>query len=277
VAPGTWLDGDQRWLDQLQQRCQAQGWELLRPAALRKRWRWFAGSDAERAKALQTAWRDPTIDALFYVGAGWGSARVLAQGWPLPPQPRWCVGFSDCSALLLAQLAAGSNGGIHGWFGSDPEPWDRLVALLQHQPVPPLQGQPLSQGVVEGRLVVTNLTVATSLIGTPWLPDLKGCVLVLEDTGEAPYRVDRQLTQWISSGLLEGVVGFGLGRFSWAEDDVLPGDFSMDEILAERLVPLGRPIVRQLPLGHGRPNQPLPLGVMARLDGSRGRLTVLPE
>ena len=122
---------------------------------------------------------------------------------------------------------------------------------------------------------MSNLTIATSLIGTPWLPDLRGTILVLEDTGEAPYRIDRQLTQWRSSGLLQGVAGIGLGRFSWAKDDVLPGDFSMEEILLERLRPLGVPLVRQLPVGHGLPNQALPIGRRARLDGRSGQLSLL--
>ena len=113
-------------------------------------------------------------------------------------------------------------------------------------------------------------------IGTPWLPSLKGAILVLEDTGEAPYRIDRQLTQWRSAGLLKGLAGIGLGRFSWAEDDVLPGDFTLEEILLERLTPLGIPIVRGLSVGHGRPNLALPLGVRARLDGASGLLSIAP-
>lgn len=275
LAPGTWLEPDDPFLDQLEQRCRRQGWNLIRSPQIARRWRWFAGTDGERATALQQAWLDPAVDALFYVGAGWGSARVLEQGWRLPALPRWCVGFSDCSALLLAQWAAGSSGGIHAWFGGDDAQWQRLVALLEHQPVAALQGEAVQAGVAEGPLVVTNLTIATSLIGTPWLPDLRGAILVLEDTGEAPYRIDRQLSQWRCSGLLEGVAGIGLGRFSWAEDDVLPGDFSMEEILLERLMPLGVPLVRQLPVGHGVPNLALPLGRRARLDGSRGSLSLL--
>jgi muramoyltetrapeptide carboxypeptidase len=129
--------------------------------------------------------------------------------------------------------------------------------------------------VAEGPLVVTNLTIATSLIGTPWLPDLRGSILVLEDTGEAPYRIDRQLSQWRATGLLDQLAGIGIGRFSWAEDDVLPGDFSMEEILLERLRPLGIPMVQQLPIGHGRPNMPLPIGRRAKLDGSSGVLQLL--
>ncbi|MBV2350787.1 LD-carboxypeptidase [Synechococcus sp. HK05] len=272
LAPGTWLEPADPWLDQLSRRCSAQGWELVRPAALQQRWRWFAGSDRQREAAWREAWLDPQLDALFYVGAGWGSARVLEQGWRIPPQPRWCVGFSDCSALLLAQWAAGSQGGVHAWFGADPAPWQRLVDLLEHRPVAPLQGTGVQGGLAVGPLVVTNLTIATSLIGTPWLPPLKGAIVVLEDTGEAPYRIDRQLTQWRTSGLLDGVAGIGLGRFSWAEDDVLPGDFSMEEILLERLVPLGVPLVRDLPVGHGRPNLALPIGQLAELDGRSGQL-----
>ena len=274
VAPGTWLEPGDPTLALLRQRCQAQGWQLLTPPELSGRWRWFSATDADRSQALQRAWLDPEVDAIFCVGAGWGSARVLEQGWAIPPAPRWCVGFSDCSALLLAQLAAGGHGGIHGWFGGAADQWQRLVDLLEGRTVAPLQGRPEQGGVVEGPLVVSNLTIATSLIGTPWLPDLGGCVLVIEDTGEAPYRIDRQLTQWRTSGLLRGVAGIGLGRFSWAHDDVLPGDFSMEEILLERLRPLGVPLISGLPVGHGVPNLPLPLGRRVRLDGRSGTLSL---
>jgi SAM-dependent methyltransferase len=75
-----------------------------------------------------------------------------------------------------------------------------------------------------------------------------GRLLVLEDVGEAPYRIDRLLTHWRTSGVLEGVVGLGLGRFSWKEDDVLPGDLSMEEVLQERLGNLGIPLVGRLPV-----------------------------
>ena len=275
VAPGTWMEPGDSLLPLLRQRCLERGWTLLTPPELAGRWRWFSGRDGARLEALRRAWQDPRVDAIACVGAGWGSARVLEQGWRFPPTPRWCIGFSDCSALLLAQQAAGSHGGIHGWFGGSAPQWQRLADLLEGLPVPPLQGRPQRPGIAEGPLVVTNLTIATSLIGTPWLPDLRGAVLVLEDTGEAPYRIDRQLTQWRSSGLLRGVAGIGLGRFSWAQDDVLPGDFSMEEILLERLGDLGIPLISDLPVGHGAPNLALPLGRRVQLDGVRGELRLL--
>ncbi len=275
LAPGTWLEKGDPLLHRLKERCRAEGWQLLTPPELWGQWRWFSATDQQRSEALRRAWLDPSIDALFCVGAGWGSARVLEQGWRIPPGPRWCVGFSDCSALLLAQLQAQSSGGIHAWFGGDDSQWQRLVALLRGRSVAPLSGQGVQGAAAAGPLVVSNLTIATSLIGTPWMPSLNGAVLVLEDTGEAPYRIDRQLTQWRTSGLLTQLAGIGLGRFGWAEDDVLPGDFSMREILLERLQPLGLPVVCDLPVGHGQPNQALPLGRQARLDGRRGTLELL--
>ena len=103
VAPGTWLEPGDPTLALLRQRCQAKGWQLLTPPELGNRWRWFAGTDGARSRALRQAWLDPHVDAIFCVGAGWGSARLLEQGWVPAPGPRWCVGFSDVSALLLAQ------------------------------------------------------------------------------------------------------------------------------------------------------------------------------
>ena len=275
VNPGTWMDPDTD-LQPLIERCDAQKWHLEIPATVTRQWRYFSGTDRERISDLAAAWNDPTVDAVLTLGGGWGAARVLEAGFRFPRHPKWSLGFSDTSSLLLAQWAAGLPGGIHGSSGGTDAQWQRTVDLLRGQPVAPLQGEPRRRGIARGPLVVTNLTVATHLIGTPWLPSLKGAILVLEDVGEAPYRVDRMLTQWRSAGLLEHLAGVACGRFSWAKDDILPGDFTMEEILEERLGDLGIPLVLNLPVGHGRPNQALPLGSQAQLDGQRGLLSLVP-
>lgn len=275
IAPGTWWEDAATEGQRLRQRFAAAGWSLEIPAVTTGRWRWFSASDSERLKLLQRAWADPGIDAVVAVAGGWGSARLLEAGWQPGPRPLWLVGFSDVSALLLAQLAAANGGGIHGGLLGDDAGWARLVALLRGERVAPLRGVGWRAGVASGPLVVTNLTVATSLIGTRWWPRLAGCVLVLEDVGEEPYRVDRMLTQWRTAGVLEGVAGIGLGRFRWKQDDVLPGDLTMEEVLQDRLGSLGVPLVAGLPVGHGQPNLALPLGRLARLDGQGGSLEVL--
>ena len=275
VNPGTWMDPDPD-LQRLRERCDEQQWHLEVPKAVTRQWRYFSGTDRERVSDLTAAWDDPTVDAVLTLGGGWGAARVLEAGFRFPRRAKWSLGFSDTSSLLLAQWAAGLPGAIHGSSGGDDAQWQRTVDLLSGRPVAPLQGEPRRRGIARGPLVVTNLTVATHLIGTPWLPSMKGAILVLEDVGEAPYRVDRMLTQWRSAGLLQLLAGVACGRFTWAEDDILPGDFTMEEILEERLGDLGIPLGLNLPLGHGPPNQAFPLGAQAELDGQRGRLSLIP-
>jgi muramoyltetrapeptide carboxypeptidase len=274
VNPGTWISPDTDFT-QLRQRCAAEGWILEIPDTIWRQWQWFSGTDGQRVGELEEAWADPSLDGLIVVGGGWGAARVLEAGFRFPRRSLWTLGFSDTSSLLLAQWASGSLGAIHGSSGGPDDQWQRTVSLLSGRPVAPLSGRAVRSGLAQGPLVVTNLTVATHLIGTPWMPSLQGAILVLEDVGEAPYRVDRMLTHWRAAGLFKGVAGIATGRFSWQKDDILPGDFSMDAILEERLGDLGIPLVMQLPVGHGLPNMALPIGTQARLDGSRGVLSVL--
>ena len=275
VNAGTWLDPETDF-GPLVERCEAEGWTLEVPESVKRQWRWFSGTDQQRADDLERAWNNPSLDGLIYVGAGWGGARVLEAGFRFPKRPLWTLGFSDTSSMLMAQWSAGLQGAIHGsTAGPDPQ-WERTVRLLKGELVSPLKGRAVRAGVARGPLVVTNLTVATHLIGTPWFPDLRGSILVLEDVGEAPYRVDRMLTQWRSSGVLRGLAGVATGRFSW-KGEVEPGDFSMDGILEERLSDLGIPLVMNLPLGHGLPNMALPLGAAATLDANQGTLKLIPD
>ena len=80
-----------------------------------------------------------------------------------------------------------------------------------------MQGEGWQGRVAEGPLLVGNLTVATHLLGTRHCPDLAGRVLLLEDIGEAPYRIDRLLTHWRLSGALQQLAGLGFGRFEGCE------------------------------------------------------------
>ena len=132
-----------------------------------------------------------------------------------------------------------------------------------------------------------NLTVATHLLGTPHLPDLQGAVLVLEDIGEAPYRLDRMLTHWRLSGALQQLAGLAFGRFSDCEaggGDAGDGDdtsaVTVEQVLRERSADLGIPVLGELAVGHGPGNGALPMGRRVRLEASGhpaggGSLTLL--
>jgi muramoyltetrapeptide carboxypeptidase len=195
-----------------------------------RHWGYLAGRDPERRGDLEAAQRRGA-ELLACVRGGWGAARLLEQPLELPP--RWLLGFSDVTSLLWAQLAQRQGGAIHGplltTLAAEPA-WsqERLRALLFGEPLADLHGEGWCGGQAEGPLLAANLTVATHLLGTPHLPDLRGAILVLEDVSEAPYRIERMLTHWRLSGALQQLAGIGLGQFTDCEevslDDEVPAD-----------------------------------------------------
>ncbi|MCS6815718.1 MAG: LD-carboxypeptidase, partial [Cyanobacteria bacterium] len=149
----------------------------------------------------------------------------------------------------------------------------RLINWLEtHTPPAPLQGTSWVKGEATGVLLPANLTVATHLLHTPWQPPLTGVILALEDVGEAPYRLDRLLTQWRMTGILHQVAGIALGRFSQCHANPNRPSFTVEEVLHDRLADLGIPIVANLPFGHDGENAALPVGITATLDGDAGVL-----
>jgi muramoyltetrapeptide carboxypeptidase len=252
-------------------------------ALLERRWGYLAGRDADRLADLQpragAAGTEPAL--LACVRGGWGAARLLEAR----PQARanWLLGFSDVTALLFDRVAQGWTGGVHGplltTLAAEPD-WsrERLRALLFGEPLPDLQGETWCGGSAEGPLLVANLTVASHLLGTRHLPPLAGAILVLEDVGEAPYRIDRMLTHWRLCGALQQLAGLGFGAFRQCEAEPGPDParrFSLEQVLRERSGDLGIPVLAGLPVGHQAGNAALPLGVRARLDGDHGRLQLL--
>jgi muramoyltetrapeptide carboxypeptidase len=244
------------------------------PAPLRQ-WGYFAGTDEERRNDLQAE-----AALLACLRGGWGAARLLEQepGLVKAQAEQWLLGFSDVTTLLWARQAAGATGGIHGpmltTLGEEP-PWsqERLRRLLFGEPLPALGGSCWRRGVAEGPLLVGNLSVATHLLGTKHLPNLQGAVLIFEDVGEAPYRIDRMLTHWRLCGALQQLSAIGFGQFSSC--DAPTSAFRLQEVLQERTCDLGIPVLADLPIGHEQGNAALPLGRQARLDAERNVLELI--
>ena len=97
-------------------------------------------------------------------------------------------------------------------------------------------------------------------------------MLLIEDIGEAPHRIERFLVQFAEAGLLEAASGFIVGLATDADDSrTLP----MHQIWSDLLAPYGKPAVLGFPFGHVSNNYALPLGVLARLDADTKMLTLL--
>ncbi len=257
----------------------SRGYKLEIIPRIDDKWGYLAGTDENRRQQLAAAWQDPDCRGILCARGGFGSTRILEDwNWPNSGLPKWLIGFSDITALLWSLYTAGISG-VHGPVLTtlvDEPDWSiqRLLDWVEGRSFTPLKGCGWGGGVVNGTLLPGNLTVATHLLGTPILPHLDGVILALEDVTEAPYRIDRMLTQWRLSGALSKVCGIALGGFTRCEAPPTVPSFSVEEVLRDRLGDLGIPIVSDLPFGHDSPNAALPVGVEVTLDGDAGILAI---
>lgn len=247
---------------------------------------YLAGSDEERAKDLNDFFKDDSVKAIVCLRGGYGSARLLDKldYDMIAHHPKMLIGFSDITAL---HAAIGEKSGIvtihgpmmssfkgdnytaftlynfeNGLSGSLPKGDIRLPAGKTLKTLTPGD----ATGIVEGG----NLTVLASLCGTPYELKGNGAILLLEDTGEDPYRVDRMMEQLYQSGLLSRVSAIAYGDFYGASP--VGDEFSIHDVLAYYAKLSGKPAIEGVPVGHGPDNLFLPLGVKAtihaREDGS---------
>ncbi|HEY9806316.1 MAG TPA: LD-carboxypeptidase [Candidatus Obscuribacterales bacterium] len=255
----------------------SRGYDVELTPGFDDRWGYLAGSDSNRRQQLQAALKDPDCKGILCARGGYGGARLL-EDWHWPATaPKWLIGFSDITSLLWSFSQQGVSG-VHGplltTLAAEPD-WsvERLFSWVEgRSALAPLQGQGWGGGQAQGLLLPANLTVATHLLHTPHQPQLEGVILALEDVSEAPYRIDRMLTQWRLSGLFQSIRAIALGRFSQCQPPANVPSFSVEEVLRDRLSDLNIPIVSDLPFGHDGPNAALPVGRPVTLDGDQGWL-----
>jgi muramoyltetrapeptide carboxypeptidase len=240
--------------------------------------RYLAGADAVRAKAFRQALTDPDIRAIFCSRGGSGAGRLLPLLDLASAPSKLVIGCSDVT-VLHAGFQSHGRSSVHGpvvtQTAEQPQlVLERLFQLLEGDLPQPITGAtPLVSGVAEGPLLGGNLAVFATLLGTSWLPDTRGAVLLLEDDGEQPYRLDRLWTHLRNAGLFAGLSGIALGDFTNCER---PGaSFAVRDVLRTLAEETGLPCALGFPVGHGPINMPLSLGTRVRLDADAGTLTPL--
>jgi muramoyltetrapeptide carboxypeptidase len=244
--------------------------------------RYTAGTDRDRAGDLQEMFADPQVRAILCARGGYGATRLLPMldEALLARHPKILVGSSDVTALLLYLVHRVGTVAFHGPmvapnFGRSPSALSSeglLQAICPSESGGRVRFGGLAgwrKGSARGKLTGGCLSVLCAMLGTPYEPDTRGSVLFLEDVNEAPYRVDRMLTQLKTAGKLAGVRGLVFGKMIDCHPASGAG-YGLEEVILEAIGDFEGPVLFGLPAGHGGEQITLPFGVEAELDGNSG-------
>ncbi|EXG82608.1 S66 peptidase family protein [Cryptosporangium arvum] len=273
VAPSGPVPADR--LDRGCDRLRKAGFEVTLGAHVLARHGYLAGTDAQRAADLTSAWCDDDVRAVLCARGGYGALRLLDHLDPArfaAARPKPLLGSSDVTVLhrwlarhapvttLYGPMVAGRA------LGSDalgPRWAEQLISVLTapdrsrllHSP----HARELVAGLATGPVVGGNLNLLAALLGTTEVGSADGCVVLLEDVNKESHRLDRLFTQLLRARWFDGAVGVVVGSWQNCGEDA-------DAILLERLGPLGIPVLTGFDVGHGPRQLTVPLGVPAVLD-----------
>lgn len=253
--------------------------------------------DDDRRRSLEQALASD-VDVVWLARGGYGLTRIVSR-LDVPARAPIVIGFSDATALFAAQPTLRCvHGPLATTVGFEPQwTFDHALAVLERRAKNAAFDVQVSDAKysdldVDGPLFVANLCVLAALCGTPAMPSLEGTILVLEEVGERPYRIDRMLTQLKEAGALADVRAVIVGHLTNCEEPSAaspgpagaaaagaaaarrPAPAALD-VFRERVRSMGIPLAHGLAVGHEAPNIALPVGARARLAG--GKLTLLEE
>jgi muramoyltetrapeptide carboxypeptidase len=229
---------------------------------------------------------DPKIDMLLCVRGGYGAIRTLPyiNLSSIKKNPKIFLGFSDITVLLNTFYQKCNLITFHGPMLNSKFSEASINNLLQaimdgYAPYiisspSDLKTKSNCNSTVYGTLVGGNLSVLCSMLSTPYEISTDNKILLLEDVGEEPYKIDRFLTQLLLANKLQNCKAILLGQFTACTSSITDS-FSVEEVIKERLFPLNLPVVYNFMSGHDTPNLTLPIGAFIRLNCSNGEIELL--
>ena len=276
-------------IEEFQETIQQLGFKTKIAPNISKKYGYFAGSDKERAEDFMSLINDDDVQGIFFIRGGWGCARLLQylDFEQISEKPKVIMGFSDVTTLLNAIYKHSGLITFHGPNGNSS--WneysvDYIRKTLMDQENVLFQNssedtntRTLSPGKAYGHIIGGNLSVLTSLIGSEHLPEWDGKILLLEDVGEEPYRIDRMLTQLKLNGAFDQVRGIVLGAFRKCVPEEPHRSFTLEEVFEQHFSALEIPVYSGAQFGHTKHKFTIPIGVEAVMDADKGTLkTVYP-
>jgi len=293
VAPAS-VTYKKQYLELAKKSLEALGLKVKIGRHVLERYGYLAGDDEARASDIMDAFTNPDIRAIFCLRGGWGAARLLPHldYETIRKNPKPLIGYSDVTSLLNAIYTKSGLVTYHG--PNAGSPWhdfsvQKMSAILfdgqaitippnirQGDTLVPRQGltQVVNEGQASGRLIGGNLSVLTSILGSPYMPDMTGHILCLEEIGEYIYRCDRMLTALSLAGVFDKVSGVVLGGFTGCGVDPTGGfgTFSLMDVFEQHFSSKNIPVYYGAPFGHISEKYTLPFGVEASMNANTGTL-----
>ncbi len=276
---------------------EARGYHVKLATHALQRTNWTAGSPEQRASDLMAMFTDPDVDVIQCLRGGCGAAEVipLLDFETLARHPKPFIGFSDITDLHCAFQRFTGMATFYGpsltllnpSLPEDDFTARHMLQMLSGQttgafprsPVDPFV-HALAPGKASGRIVGGCLSNLVYTMGTPWEIELNEAIFAFEEIGSSPHSIDRALLQLAQAGKLERVRGVIIGDLTdceWGDGGGSPWPHTktLEEVLTDRLKPLGIPVVSLFPFGHGPYKATLPFGVQATLDAETSTLTII--
>ncbi|NOY76772.1 MAG: LD-carboxypeptidase [Calditrichaeota bacterium] len=242
---------------------------------------YLAGTDEARLEDIHAMFANPEVKAIISSRGGYGTPRLVPflDYALIRKHPKILVGYSDLTSLQLAIYSqtglvtySGPMAAVEMGKGIDPFTeehfWPHLLAGQFYSEYPAVPESPLVRvhpGKARGTLLGGCLSMINPILGTPYQPDFRGAILILEDVGEEPYRVDRYLSHYRSAGILQQVAGIIFSQFV----DCNPGDdpsLTIDEVIEDYTAGLEIPVVKNFLYGHLDRKFTVPIGATVELD-----------
>ena len=252
----------------------------------------LAGSDQQRAADINDMFGDRSVAAIMAVRGGYGTPRLLPliNYGLVRRNPKILVGYSDLTALQLALYAktglisfSGPMVGVEMFNGIDPFTeesfWKVVTSTKKVGAIDNPDSRPMEtihKGIASGILLGGNLSLITSIAGSPYLPSFKNSILYFEEIEEECYRFDRMMNQLKVTGIFKNTKGIIVGELT----DVKPSDTSKpfltaDEVLGDYLSPLKKPILKGLIYGHVARKLTMPVGIRTKMNATKGLVEFL--
>jgi muramoyltetrapeptide carboxypeptidase len=246
-----------------------------------------ASTAAERASDLMSMFANPSIKMILASRGGTGVSDILPylDYHTICRHPKIVSGYSDLSILLNVLYQYTNLLTFHGLmlinFQPDIPPFNLAsffmatsTAVWPRRIMNPSTKPFVSKvmGNVTGRIVGGNLTGLVSSLGTPFEIDTQGKILFLEEVNEPTSTVYRLLSQLKLAGKLDDCIGIVMGECTRCQ---VAYETTYEDIIDRLLVPLGKPLLTNFAIGHGKYKVTLPIGALANLNTVNQTLTLL--